>query len=30
MNAGGADWKLSDLSSFKSQWVTPITTNYKG
>ncbi len=30
MNAGGADWKLSDLSSFRSQWVNPITTNYKG
>jgi gamma-glutamyltranspeptidase / glutathione hydrolase len=30
MNAGGADWKMSDLSSFKSQWVNPITTNYKG
>jgi gamma-glutamyltranspeptidase/glutathione hydrolase len=24
------DWKMSDLSSFKSQWVNPITTNYKG
>src|SRR5262249_52511616 len=30
MNAGGADWKMSDLSSFKSVWVNPITTNYKG
>jgi gamma-glutamyltranspeptidase / glutathione hydrolase len=30
MNAGGAGWKLSDLSSFRSQWVTPLTTNYKG
>jgi gamma-glutamyltranspeptidase / glutathione hydrolase len=30
MNAGGADWKMSDLSSFKSQWVDPISTNYKG
>ena len=30
MNTGGADWKMSDLSSFKSQWVDPITTNYKG
>ncbi|MBV8942674.1 MAG: gamma-glutamyltransferase, partial [Solirubrobacterales bacterium] len=30
MNAGGADWKMSDLSSFRSQWVNPITTNYKG
>ena len=30
MNAGGADWKMSDLSSFKSEWVNPITTNYKG
>lgn len=30
MNQGGADWKMSDLSSFRSQWVNPITTNYKG
>jgi gamma-glutamyltranspeptidase / glutathione hydrolase len=30
MNAGGAEWKMSDLSSFKSEWVDPITTNYKG
>jgi gamma-glutamyltranspeptidase/glutathione hydrolase len=30
MNAGGAEWKMSDLSSFKSDWVNPITTNYKG
>ena len=30
MNEGGAKWKLSDLSSFKSEWVDPITTNYKG
>ena len=30
MNAGGADWKMSDLRSFRSQWVDPITTNYKG
>ncbi len=30
MNAGGADWKMSDLHSFKSEWVDPITTNYKG
>src|SRR5262249_57140233 len=30
MNKGGADWKMSDLSSFKSEWVNPITTNYKG
>ena len=30
MNAGGADWQMSDLSSFKSQWVKPISTNYKG
>jgi gamma-glutamyltranspeptidase/glutathione hydrolase len=30
MNAGGADWKMSDLSSFKSEWVDPISTNYKG
>jgi gamma-glutamyltranspeptidase/glutathione hydrolase len=26
MNAGGAEWKMSDLSSFKSQWVDPIST----
>jgi len=30
MNAGGADWKMSDLSTFRSQWVKPITTNYRG
>lgn len=30
MNEGGADWKMSDLSSFRSQWVSPITTSYKG
>jgi gamma-glutamyltranspeptidase / glutathione hydrolase len=30
MNAGGAEWKLSDLSTFKSEWVQPITTRYKG
>ena len=30
MNQDGADWKLSDLSTFRSQWVDPITTNYKG
>ena len=30
MNAGGAAWKMSDLSSFRSEWVDPITTNYKG
>jgi len=30
MNKSGAAWKLSDLSSFKSQWVKPISTNYKG
>ena len=30
MNAGGAEWKMSDLSSFKSEWVNPIKTNYKG
>lgn len=30
MNEGGADWKMSDLSSFRSAWVNPITTNYKG
>jgi gamma-glutamyltranspeptidase/glutathione hydrolase len=30
MNEGGADWTMSDLSSFESEWVDPITTNYKG
>jgi gamma-glutamyltranspeptidase / glutathione hydrolase len=30
MNAGGAEWEMSDLRSFKSEWVDPITTNYKG
>ena len=30
MNAGGADWTMRDLSSFKSEWVNPISTNYKG
>jgi len=30
MNAGGADWKMSDLRSFRSDWVDPISTNYKG
>jgi gamma-glutamyltranspeptidase/glutathione hydrolase len=30
MNAGGAEWKMSDLSSFRSQWVNPIATNYQG
>jgi gamma-glutamyltranspeptidase/glutathione hydrolase len=30
MNQGGADWKMSDLSSFRSQWVNPIRTKYKG
>ena len=30
MNAGGADWKMSDLSSFASEWVTPLKTNYHG
>jgi gamma-glutamyltranspeptidase / glutathione hydrolase len=30
MNAGGAKWTMSDLSSFKSEWVDPIHTNYKG
>jgi gamma-glutamyltranspeptidase/glutathione hydrolase len=30
MNAGGAEWSMHDLSSFKSQWVNPISTNYKG
>ncbi len=30
MNAGGAAWTMDDLSSFKSEWVHPISTNYKG
>ena len=30
MNARGAAWRMSDLSSFKSQWVKPISTTYKG
>ena len=30
MNEGGAEWKMSDLRSFESQWVDPISTNYKG
>ena len=30
MNAGGAAWRMSDLSSFKSEWVKPISTTYKG
>jgi len=30
MNRGGAGWKLSDLSSFRSEWVNPISTRYKG
>ena len=30
MNAGGAAWTMSDLASFRSQWVKPISTNYKG
>jgi gamma-glutamyltranspeptidase / glutathione hydrolase len=30
MNAGGADWTMSDLRSFRSEWVKPISTNYKG
>ena len=30
MNQDGAEWKLSDLSSFRSEWVDPISTNYKG
>jgi len=30
VNAGGADWKMSDLRTFHSQWVTPISTTYKG
>jgi gamma-glutamyltranspeptidase/glutathione hydrolase len=30
MNEGGADWTMSDLSSFESEWVDPITINYKG
>ncbi len=30
MNEGGAQWTMSDLRSFESQWVDPISTNYKG
>ena len=30
MNAGGAAWTMHDLSSFKSEWVNPISTTYKG
>jgi gamma-glutamyltranspeptidase/glutathione hydrolase len=30
VNAGGADWKMSDLRTFHSQWVKPISTTYKG
>jgi gamma-glutamyltranspeptidase/glutathione hydrolase len=30
MNEGGADWTMSDLSSFESEWVDPIKINYKG
>src|SRR5436190_3288127 len=30
MNAGGAAWRMSDLTSFKSQWEKPISTTYKG
>jgi gamma-glutamyltranspeptidase len=30
MNVRGAAWRMSDLSSFKSQWVKPISTTYKG
>ena len=30
MNAGGAAWTMDDLSSFKSEWVNPISTTYKG
>jgi gamma-glutamyltranspeptidase/glutathione hydrolase len=30
MNADGAGWTMNDLSSFKSEWVNPISTNYKG
>src|SRR5262245_13988937 len=30
MNEGGAEWTMSDLSSFESEWVEPISTNYKG
>ena len=30
MNAGGADWTMADLRSFKSEWVNPITTDYHG
>lgn len=30
VNAGGADWKMSDLRTFRSQWVNPISSTYKG
>ena len=30
MNAGGAAWTMHDLSSFRSEWVNPISTTYKG
>jgi len=30
MNAGGADWTMSDLSSFRSEWVDPLMTDYHG
>ncbi len=30
VNAGGGDWKMSDLRSFRSEWVNPIKTDYKG
>ena len=30
IQAGGGAMKMSDLSSFRSEWVKPISTNYKG
>jgi gamma-glutamyltranspeptidase / glutathione hydrolase len=30
MNSLGADWRRSDLRRFHSEWVDPISTNYKG
>ena len=30
IQAGGGAMRMSDLSSFRSEWVKPISTNYKG
>ena len=30
VNKGGAEWTMSDLRSFESEWVEPISTNYQG